>query len=178
MRKLTTFQMISLFTAIVVSTIAVAHLHAGCFREENRTCSQWYNGTNPYEYAKIAMGINGCTQALCPCTGNPQVPAGDDNPSACGCDGVVNIFSENVIGAFPCEPNQAHNGCKDNWTIRMKANGDLDDVECGTITGCDLDCHAETNEVNGNVYFLGNVCGQAASQKIIANQAKVVGNPC
>lgn len=177
MFKLTIFQLISLFTAIVASTISVAYLHAGCFKEQTVSCSEWYNDANPYPHAIINFGVNGCTQALCPCSGNPQVPAGENNPSACGCDGVVNIFSEDVIGAFPCAPNQ-HNGCKDDWTIRIKANGDPDDVECGTITGCDLDCHAQIIEVNGIPYFVQNICGQAAAQKIIANQAKVVGRNC
>lgn len=177
MRKLTTFQLISVIMASVASTITVEQLHAGCFKEQNASCLQWYNSTNPYPYARIQMGTNGCTQALCACSGNPQVPAGENNPSACGCDGVVNIFSEVVIGAFPCEPTQ-HAGCKDDWTIRTKPNGDPDDVECGSITGCKLDCHAQIIEVNGIPYFVQNICGQAAAQKIIANQARVVGDPC
>ena len=177
MRVSKVFSMISFLTATGIAMFAIAQLHAACFQEREVSCATWYTTYNPYP-----CGVNiaaDCTQNACGCSGNPALPAGPENPSDCGCAGIVTVhINTKVIGAFPVAPNQ-HNNAKDDWTIKTKANGEPDDVECGLIRSCD-GCKAQYHEgPNGEPIFVQNICGAPGpAHPIMANQAKVVGNPC
>lgn len=176
MRGLKDFSMIAFLTGIGVTTILVAQLQAGCFKQQNTNCSAGYNTANPYPY-----GVNqaaDCTQNACGCSGNPSISAGEETPSDCGCAGIVTVHvNVTITGAFPCAAGM-HNNCKDNWTIKLKGNGEPDEVECGTVKSCD-GCESQYLKLpNGERYFVQNICGPPGSANpIIANQAEVVGDP-
>ncbi len=177
MRRLKDFSLIAFLTGIGITTILVAQLQAGCFKEGNASCAIWYNTVNPFP-----PGVNiaaDCTQNYCPCSGDPTLPAGEENPSFCGCGGIVTVhINTTLIGAFPC-PVGNHVNCKDDYTIRKKGNGEYDTVECAHSRTCD-GCEPQPLEgPNGELIFVQNICGPPGTPRaVIANQAEVIGNPC
>ena len=168
---------ISLLTAIGITAIVMAQLQAGCFKEVNSNCADWYTSSNPFPYGVVVAAD--CTQNVCGCSGNPAIPAGPANPSDCGCIGIATVhINTKVIKAAPCAIGE-HNDCRDNWTIKTKANGELDDVKCGEVRSCNHNCQPQFLLVNGQIQFVQNICGPPGPPNAFyANQAKVVGNPC
>jgi len=154
-----------------------------CWGAGSSSCSAWYACNDPYGPNPISTDYIDCTVAAgCGCS-NQGVPASTQNPSYCGCAGVMTLrISQTIAWAFPCTPGQ-HNNCKDNWTLKTKYNnlGQLvsDGVQCGTVRSCPEDCHAEPHMVNGQIVYGPNVCYPPNSVRAVySSQRELAGNPC
>lgn len=162
-------------TSVVVSAMYVLSAQVsgqqGCFQTTMATCAACVN-------AGLGGPFGGSPPDCRNCNCSGQVAG-----ATCGCTVQMQIFAGVLMLGQPCQnPGVEQNGCKDNWTLKTKPDGTLDDVACAEYQACKPDCRPFYQILsNGQWILLGYKCvtdTTSPRQTVRCNQVQLTGSGC